>query len=71
MGDFPIGVGDFPPGVGDFPTGVGDLSVDGGLISGDLVPFCLECNFGCGADLGCFFGSRLTLATCRDHVTVM
>ena len=60
------GMGDFPPGVGDFPTGVGDFPSEGGLISGDFVPFCLECDFGWDAAFGCPFGSKLTLATCRE-----
>ena len=60
------GVGDFPPGVGNFPTGVGDFPSEGGLISGDFVPFCLERDFGCDAAFGCLIGSKLTLATCRE-----
>ena len=47
-------------------SGVGDFPSEGGLISGDFVPFCLECDFGCDAAFGCPFGSKRTLATCRE-----
>ena len=66
------GVGDFPTGVGDFPPGIGD-GVSSGVcwISGDFVPFSLEWDLVGGVALGCFFGSRLTLATySRDHMII-
>lgn len=62
------GVGDFPIGVGDFPIGVGDFSIGVMSFSGDLVPFCTACDLAFGFALGCRVGSRLTFATCKDHV---
>ena len=64
------GVGGFPVGVGDFPSGVSDGFVVGVVVlfSGDTVPFCLARDSVCDLALGRLPGSRLTLATCSDHV---
>ena len=68
VGDFPVGVGDFPIGVEEFPIGVGDFVIGVMSFSGDLVPFCTACDLDFGVALGLRVGSRLTFATCRDHV---
>lgn len=66
VGEF--GVGDVPILVGGFPIGEGDFFIGVMSFSGDLVPFCMECDLACGFAFCCRVGSRLTLGTCRDHV---